>query len=243
MKLNQGLIIGIWNMQWKLASSISGKIMVEMLNSHNPEIICVTEGHVNQLPSDWHACPAEADHGYKPLVEGRRKVILFSRNPWTEVDSIGTEALPSGRFIVATTETSIGPLRCMGVCIPWADAHVATGMKNKVRWQDHKSYLKELRVLIAQLPDSSIVAGDFNQRIPRKYNPQDTADLLRDALGDRFRIVTDGEIPIVAEQSIDHLACGPSIAAGAIHGFDKVQGTIELSDHFGLAVEIRRQLN
>jgi hypothetical protein len=239
MKTTQNLIIGIWNMQWKTAESIPGKIMVETLNSHRPEVICVTEGHVNQIPQDWHACLCEADHGYKPLVEGRRKVILFSRNPWQNIDPIGSDGLPSGRFVAATTETSLGLIRFMGVCIPWAAAHVATGAKNKVRWQDHKSYLTELRTLVMRLPDNSIILGDFNQCVPRKYNPQDTADLLKAALGGRFNIVTDGEVSGVAKQSIDHLACGPNFALRTVRALPRFHGEIELSDHFGLVVEIK----
>ena len=30
----------------------------------------------------------EADYGY-PIIEGRRKVILWSKMPWTNVDSLG----------------------------------------------------------------------------------------------------------------------------------------------------------
>jgi hypothetical protein len=60
--------------------------MSEILNSYNPDIVCVTEGHTDQMLGDWHACPSEADHGYRPLIEKRRKVVIFSRSPWRDID-------------------------------------------------------------------------------------------------------------------------------------------------------------
>ena len=240
--MKPALVIGIWNVQWKTVASVQGRTMSEILNSYAPDIVCVTEGYIDQLLGGWYACPSEADHGYRPLIEGRRKVVLFSRKPWTDIDTIGNSELPSGRFVSAITETPLGALRCIGVCIPWADAHVSTGARNRVRWEDHKSYLRALRPIVENLPQEAIVVGDFNQRIPRGSNPQDTAELLMSSLGEELSVVTGGQIPDVAEQSIDHLACRSNLEVKSIRGLPKIQNNVNLSDHFGLIVELERSL-
>jgi Endonuclease/Exonuclease/phosphatase family len=238
--MKPSLVVGIWNVQWKTVASLQGRNMSEILNSQAPDIVCVTEGYVDQMLGDWYACPSEADHGYRPLIEGRRKVVLFSRKPWTDIDAIGNSKLPPGRFVSAITETPLGPLRCAGVCIPWKDAHVRSGTKDKIRWEDHKSYLRALRPVIENLPENAIIVGDFNQRIPRGGNPQDTAELLMSSLGEQLSIVTSGQIPDVAEQSIDHLACRSYLEVKRIRGLPKIQDNVNLSDHFGLIVELER---
>jgi exonuclease III len=238
--MKSGLVVGIWNVQWKTVASSHGRTMSEILNSYDPDIVCVTEGHTDQMLGDWHACPSEADHGYRPLIEGRRKVVLFSRNPWRDIDPVGNAQLPPGRFISAVTKTPLGALRCIGVCIPWADAHVSTGTKNKMRWEDHKNYLRALHPVVEKLPEDAIIVGDFNQRIPRGSNPQDTSELLMESLGEQFSIVTCGKIPDEAEQSIDHLACRSNLAVKTIRGLPKIQNNVNLSDHFGLIVELER---
>lgn len=232
--------IGIWNVQWKSAASIPGKIMADTLLSFNPDVVCITEGNLNQMPSGWFACPSGADYGYQPIIHGRHKVILFSRNPWREIDSFGNSQLPSGRFVAATTETGLGLVRCVGVCIPWSAAHVDTGMRNRIMWEDHKIYLRGLRPIVESLPDDAIILGDFNQRVPRKFCSPDTAELLKSALGNRFQIVTGGQVPGVADLSIDHLACSASYVPGKLLGLSKVQGNVQLSDHFGLILELKR---
>ncbi|HEY1051050.1 MAG TPA: hypothetical protein VGE39_14870, partial [Prosthecobacter sp.] len=114
------------------------------MSSH---VICVTEGYADIFPEGGHIITSDADHGY-PITPGRHKVLLWSRNPWREVDALGSALLPPGRFVAGTTDTPRGPLRFIGVCIPWRDAHVRTGQRNRQPWEDHLTYLQHLRPLL-----------------------------------------------------------------------------------------------
>ena len=71
------------------------------------------------LPWDGHVVSSEADYGYE-APNSRRKVLLWSREPWGDIDETGHLDMPPGRFVRATTRTSAGELTVMGVCIPWS---------------------------------------------------------------------------------------------------------------------------
>ena len=53
-------------------------------------------------------------------------------------------------FIAGTTKTPIGPVRIIGVCIPWDRAHISTGRKDRRPWEDHHAYLKRPAGVLAQ---------------------------------------------------------------------------------------------
>jgi len=52
-------------------------------------------------------------------------VVLTSNEPWNDVVTEGPDGMPPGRFVTGVTHG----VRVVGVCIPWADAHVSTGRK------------------------------------------------------------------------------------------------------------------
>jgi endonuclease/exonuclease/phosphatase family metal-dependent hydrolase len=119
------------------------------------------------------------------------------------------------------------------VCIPWREAHVRTGTRDRRPWQDHLVYLHGLGPVLASRDPSlpTLVLGDFNQRIPRARAPEHVAHALTGALGG-FVVATAGEVPGVDRQSIDHIAHSPGIEVGDIAGFDRrgADGR-RLSDH------------
>ena len=43
--------------------------------------------------------------------------------------------------MAGTTLTALGPLTVVGVCIPWRDAHMPSGRKDRSQWQEHKAWL------------------------------------------------------------------------------------------------------
>jgi exonuclease III len=153
MKQEQGhgapsVRIVLWNIAWRRRQSPAGRVIADIIQQHDPDIVCLTEAHTDFLPNG-HLIHARADYGY-PLKEGRRKVLLWSRQPWADIDDLGDERLPSGRFVAGTTETQFGPLRMIGVCVPWPAAHVATGRKDRRPWEDHLAYLQGLSDILAR---------------------------------------------------------------------------------------------
>jgi endonuclease/exonuclease/phosphatase family metal-dependent hydrolase len=182
---------------------------------------------------------SRSDYGYPPK-EGRRKVLLWSRAPWRDVDDLGDPALPGGRFVAGTTDTPVGEVRVLGVCIPWRDAHVRTGRRDRAGWEDHLTYLTHLGPLLrreAAEHTHLVVAGDYNQRIPRRGQPERVADALEQAFRG-LEVVTAG-VRCEGRSLIDHVAVNGGLVARAVETLPRADGLGRLSDHDAVVVELR----
>jgi endonuclease/exonuclease/phosphatase family metal-dependent hydrolase len=152
---------------------------------------------------------------------------------------VGNSSLPSGRFVAGTTDTPLGAVRFIGVCIPWRDAHVRTGRRDRLPWEDHLTYLQHLGSLLAQRDNvlPTIVLGDFNQRIPCARQPLHVHQALVEAFTGDFAIVTAGALPGTTDRSIDHLACTETLQPQTVEHLSRFGGSgAPMSDHFGLRV-------
>ena len=140
-----------------------------------------------------------------------RKVLLWSKNPWRNIDDFGNDLLPPGRFVSGITRTTLGDLLIVGVCIPYKDARRTKGAIIKRKpWQDHKEYLPELGCLLKKLTQTNkrlVLVGDFNQRIGIKhYVPKTYQDLLKSALGSLEIPTRAPNFMFKNQPSIDHIA-------------------------------------
>src|SRR5688572_33230249 len=124
--MNTSITIGLWNVRWASGNSPRGAFFREQFKRIEADVIGLTEGFADLFADGGHVISSAEDYGY-PIKLGRRKALHWSRQPWTDIDSVGDPELPTGRFIAATTFTPIGPIRFIGVCIPWKDAHVRSG--------------------------------------------------------------------------------------------------------------------
>jgi len=204
----------------------------------HPDIVCLTEADRGLLPGDGHVVTSDADYGYRS-PPWRRKVVLWSRAPWTETDTIGSSRLPGGRFVAATTETPIGPVRFFGLCISWFGAHVTHGRRDRNRWEEHLLFLEGLQDVFATAVGPAVALGDFNQTVPRTRAPQAAFNLLTQVFGPALPIVTGGELPGIHRRTIDHVALSKELAAIEIHGIDNEHPEIgPLSDHFGVRIDL-----
>jgi endonuclease/exonuclease/phosphatase family metal-dependent hydrolase len=231
--------VACWNVAWKRPASVSGRRMAERMLEHAPEVACIAEGFDDSLGDGWFGIASAADSGY-PVVAGRRKVALWSRRPWREVDRTGAPALPEGRFVSGVTDTPIGPVRIIGVCVPWSHAHVTHGRKDRSPWEDHNAYLDGLAAILAGCDPAlpAILIGDLNQRIPRSRAPLASYDRLMAALGSRFAVWTGGPVPDLDDRPVCHIAGTVPLAARRVIGLSRRDGNRAHSDHDGLVAEI-----
>lgn len=132
--------VGTWNTEWKKPNERDGKIIGEKLAATICDVLCVTEGYAGILPSGGHVIDAGEDWGC-PIKLGRRKVLLWSKQPWTpHTHALGSEEIPEARFVAGTTETTSGArLTIVGACIQWSHSHVSTCRKNRKPWEDHEA--------------------------------------------------------------------------------------------------------
>lgn len=115
-----------------------------------------------------------------------------------------------------------------------------TGRRDRKPWEDHLTYLKALGTLLPGYAASGslVVAGDFNQTIPRLRVPSAAHDSLRRAL-DGLEIATANHSLPNGRLSIDHLAHTPELSAAAIASWSNLSDDGSwLSDHCGLSVRL-----
>jgi exonuclease III len=228
-----------WNLEWKTPASKAGRLIQEQIARLRPEVACFTEIHKTILPAG-HSIESDPDYGY-PNEGQRRKVALWSKQPWKDVDMIGDDEMPSGRFI---SGISAG-IRFVGVCIPWRDAHVKSGRRDRTPWEDHLSYCRGLERILARYSSDQIptcVLGDFNQRIPRAGQPVAVAKALADAIPAEFIIATEGLKDADGGDLIDHFVVSPDLPISITQIVPRTSpdGT-RLSDHFGVEATLEKR--
>ena len=223
----------LWNVEWATLKNKRGQEIQRIYQDFSPDIACITEGNLHSWEEEGHVISSTEDYGYK-ITEGRRKVILVSTEEWKDIENEGSKDLPSGRYCYGKTHG----LNIHGLCIPWKDAHVRGGQKNRLPWEDHSLYLDALKPMIEDSQDQTIVLGDFNQRIPRKWSPKNVYTKLLEAFEPNFKIATTGTIKVMDKQAIDHFANTHDINIKSITTINNYIGSLRLSDHFGFVIEI-----
>ena len=165
-----------------------------------------------------HVICSQADAGYK-VIESRRKVMLWSREPWSEVDDSGLASMPPGRFVSGVTQTSVGQVTDMGICIPWFGSRAEARRKSKRRrrWEDHEQYLAGLtEILEREDKQHLIVMGDFNQYIGQGSRaPAELRVALQNAFSPSMRIAT-ADLAFQGRKSIDHIALCADWTVGSL---------------------------
>ena len=209
------LKISCWNSDWATPSSKRGKFFIDKFDS---DIICLTEGYENLLPKNGYIISSHEDYGYK-TKNGRRKVILWSKDKWTDIDQLGSNKIPSGRFISGFTNG----IRIIGICIPWRFAHVSSGRKDRKPWEDHLSFIQNLSFS----NEKTIILGDFNQNVPKKNQPEIAFSSLMKLI-EGFNILT-------TDMGLDHIVISKDLKAESV----KKIATGDNSDHDGITCSIK----
>ncbi len=203
-----------------------------------PDVMVVTETRTTFPERGGHTLWSEPPRTTRHDAD-ERTVLLWSRRPFTEVDRVGAPGLDTSRFIAATTETPIGPIRVLAICIPWHMADVTHPLDVKRRhWELHLNYLEILSGLIADISLPTVVAGDFNQRIPRVRYGNHRAAAALEAAFTPLSIVTGGTPEGAARPGIDHIALSRHLRPERVWGWPNDVAGHRLSDHDGAGADI-----
>lgn len=163
------------------------------------------------------------------------------------MDPVGAPDFPGGRFVKGVTKTSIGPLTVIGVCIPWRDAHVHGGRKDRKAWEDHEAWLEAFeRLPWRRTTDRMVVLGDFNQRVPQDTQPVRAPGKKKLCRAfDGLEISTRGAIPGAPGLSIDHIAHTRDLQRVSSFGIwpQRTENDEPLSDHFGVRADFSLAAN
>ena len=228
-----------WNLERKRPDSPLGAAGVEHLFGFTPDVMALTEVRTSFPVGDGHALWCEPPRG-TAFAEDERKVMIWSKQPWRDVDRVGVIGLDQTRFISATTETPLGPVRVLGVCIPWHMAEVTYPIDVKRKpWELHIRYLELLAELVADSSMPLVIAGDFNQRIPRVKGGGNVA--AAEALATTFEpltVITEGTLSGGTRPGIDHIAMSSQFVADRVWGWPNELDGQRLSDHEGAGADV-----
>ena len=232
-----------WNVRWATPKARRTAEILSRVDRHDPEIVCLTETHDELLSQGGHAICSQADYGYG-IQKNRRKVLLWSKEPWHRVDDLGVDSLPSGRFVSGVTQTSVGEVAVIGICIPWfgSRSEARRGEERRRRWEDHEEYLAGLSEVLERVAARQlIVMGDFNQAIGQGSRaPRALQQALREAFDPNLRIVT-ADLVFQGRKCIDHIALSADWAVDSEDAISNVHEGRKLSDHFGVTAELTVQ--
>ena len=225
-----------WNVEWATPRSTRRAEILRRIQRHDPEVVCLTETHTGLLSQDGHTICSQPDYGY-PMKDGRRKVMLWSREPWEQVNDVGIDSMPPGRFVSGVTQTSVGEIMVLGICIPWFGSRTEARRtsERKKQWEDHEQYLVGLtKVLKRASAKRLIVVGDFNQAMgPGGRAPHKLRSALREAFPPGMTIVTSA-LAFQGRKCIDHIALSDDLAFSSLEVISNIHEGKNLSDHFGV---------
>ena len=109
--------VATWNVRWATPTSRKTPEIHRRLDELAPDVVCATEADNRLLSQDGHTICSQPDFGY-PQTAGRRKVALWSRETWKQVDNVGNDSLSLGRFVSGVPQTPLGEISVVGICIP-----------------------------------------------------------------------------------------------------------------------------
>ncbi|MYD37157.1 MAG: endonuclease/exonuclease/phosphatase family protein [Dehalococcoidia bacterium] len=229
-----------WNVQWATPRSARTPEILRRIDSLAPEIVCLTEADEHLLSRDGYTITAQADYGYGDKGN-RRKVMLWSQQPWRDVDDLGHESLTPGRFVSSVSATSIGDVMVMGICIPWFGSRTEArrGAERRERWGDHGEYLAGLTEILGKQTDVPlIILGDFNQVIGQGARaPVHLREALKRAFSPNLEIVT-ADVTFEGRRNIDHIALSAGLACEAVEPVSNLHDDMKLSDHYGIVATV-----
>ena len=111
-----------WNTQWASPRGRTGRFqrIQQLIAGYDADVICLTEASPETMPDGGQTISSELSGAGNMENRGGRKVVLWSRYGWNNVDTIGSPDMPPGRFVKATTCAGNEEWTIIGMCIPYA---------------------------------------------------------------------------------------------------------------------------
>lgn len=236
--MSNSLKVLTWNLERHRMTSPKGSLATDYLFALEPDLMFLTETRTDFPQKNGFTAFGTNPGSYFEATEC--KIAIWSKYPLEEFDTIGDPDLPPHRYLSALVITPIGKIRVICICIPWHMANVRDKQNKKKPWQSHIDYLEILPTIVRKFAEPLIIAGDFNQRIPRvKYGNIKAADAIQKCFQELdMDIVTKGIIDGVNKPGIDHIAISRHLRSDKVFGWSNVVDGKTVSDHDGAGCEL-----
>ncbi len=241
-----------WNTEFVSPRAKSNKfeLIRATIAACDADVICLTEAYPESVPDGGYVIKSNQSGRVPAETGGARKVLLWSRKQWSDVDLIGSPGLPEGRFASAKTNSAQGiEWTFVGMCIPYFGYRVNKkywGDEAMRPWQGAEIYLDGLASVV--LPQDrykrrTILLGDYNLHIPPGKASRQTKAVSQKCAATfaGWNIATAGELndPALDKRFIDHVALSKDIALKSMRFISRFaeDGTV-LSDHNGVCLDV-----
>ena len=243
--------IANWNIARCLPSQRRASDIHEHLSGVAADIYVLTETHESLVPRSTFrgVFSSEPD---RPSEAGERWAAIWSASPLKRLDDYVSD--PARCVAARLADSKIGEVVVYACVLPWIGSpwRGLPSAGGRAFGAALDMYCEDWRRLKDVFPRAVlIVAGDFNQDLaPRHYyGSRDQQQALRKALRDADLIAATGDDrdPIAARSAphacIDHICITGSAGltiANPVRWPDEPAPVSRLSDHFGVAVDVRR---
>lgn len=92
-----------FNTAWAKPGGAVGERVARILTEADADLICLTEAFPDLVAGTGHAITCDDRSGYV-YPDDRKKVLLWSREPWSDVSTGDGSAMPGGRFVSGVTQ-------------------------------------------------------------------------------------------------------------------------------------------
>lgn len=233
-----GLRVLAWNVERKKPSTPRGAEAYAYAFGLDPDVMVLTEACTSMPLHGGHVVWPDLPRGSR-FAADERKIGLWSRWPLRNIGEFNHPGLDPTRFVAGVIDSPIGPVRVVGVCVPYQMAEVTHPVDVKRKpWELHLAYLDALGELLRRNDMAMIVAGDYNQAVPRTHAPYLVADALTIAFAP-LQIVTAGRLDGCGRVGIDHIALSEHLEAAQVWGWPHDVTGNRLSDHDGAGAVVR----
>jgi len=236
----------VWNLDY--CSPFSSKqrrqaILDRIFRDHDPDVVCLTKANFELLADQPGDTIYSQPDGIvaKDETSSKRKVVLWSREPWEQIDDQGLDTLQAGRFVSGVTRTPLGRVTVMGTCIPYEGSRTRwtnDGIKRR-NWEDHEQYLESLsRVLRQASPTGLVLLGDFNQRVGEIGRaPRELREKLGAVLSPHMTIAT-GALGFDGRRVIEHIAMSEDMSAQSVTLIGNFHDDQQITSRAGVVADL-----
>ena len=176
-----------WNFERRAPHSRQAGIMLQRAAAQQPDVICLTEAHRGSTATlGGHEVADRGPSWSNKRGDDERLALLWSPNPWRDLDLVGNGGTATGGFLSGITDTPAGALHVIGICAPHHAASPVGATQRARFWTEQIAFWTGLAKLIAagdrNVP--TVLLGDFNQYVPRIWGSKAAHAALLAALAD-----------------------------------------------------------
>lgn len=230
-----------WNFERRGPNSRQAATLMDRIAVERPDVVCLTEAHEGSTTVlGGHEIAARGATWSFNRRESERLVVLWSSEPWRDVDVAGNVGTATGGYVSGVAESPNGPIRVVGICAPHHAASQVGAAEKARMWSEQIAFWDGLATLLSARDRRSptILLGDFNQYVPRIWGSKAAHAAMQRSLCD-LRIATDGPIREIDEPTIDHVVHSADLAPRALRGLSRFDDDGRaLSDHFGIVMRL-----